>query len=248
MEPALRSSAKPASLPAFLNQRLNTYVVAATAAGVSALAMAQGAEAQIVFTPANKTINTGQRMLIDLNHDGVPDVVIREGQCSASVYFPGNSLQAVPQAGGGVERIYPGLAAALSDGSEIGGRKFFNSRAGVMATFSNYGVYYFGSWVDYESQAKYLGIKFSSAGEIHYGWARLTVLPANKDIFATLSGYAYETRANTPIRAGDRGTQGDEASSEVIEGTEPAERFPRTLGHLARGAPALPLPLCGRTQ
>jgi len=80
MEPALRSSAKPASLPAFLNQRLNTYVVAATAAGVSALAMAQGAEAQIVFTPANRTINTGQKMLIDLNHDGVPDVVIREGQ------------------------------------------------------------------------------------------------------------------------------------------------------------------------
>lgn len=246
MEQALRSSAKPASLPAFLNHRLSTYVVAATAAGVSALAMAQSAEAQIVFTPANKTINTGEKLLIDLNHDGVAEVVIREGQCSRSVYFPGNSLQAVPQAGGGVERIYPGLAAALSAGSEISGRNFFNSRAGVMATFTNYGVYYFGSWVDYESQAKYLGIKFSSAGEIHYGWARLTVLPGNKDIVGTLSGYAYETRANTPIRAGDRGTQGGEASSEIIDGAERADRFPRTLGRLARGA--APLPRCGWTQ
>lgn len=246
MEQALRSSAKPASIPASLNQRLNTYVIAATAAGVSALAMAQRAEAQIVFTPANKTINTGEKLPIDLNHDGVTDIVIREGPCSRSVYFPGNSLQAVPQAGGGVERIYPGLAAALSAGSEIGGRKFFNSRAGVMATFTNYGVYYFGSWVDYESQAKYLGIKFSSAGEIHYGWARLTVLPDNKDIIATLSGYAYETRANTPIRAGDRGTQGGEASSEVIDRAERAERSPRMLGRLARGA--APLPRCGWTQ
>jgi len=89
MKTALRSSAKPASLPAFLNQRLNTYVVAATAAGVSALAMAQSAEAQIVFTPTNKTINTGEKLMIDLNHDGVADLLIREGQCSVSVYFPG---------------------------------------------------------------------------------------------------------------------------------------------------------------
>jgi len=246
MEQALRSSAKPARLSAFLNQRLNTYVVAATAASVSALAMAQGAEAQIVFTPANKTINTGEKLLIDLNHDGIPDVVVREGQCSVSVYFPGNSLQAVPQAGGGVERIYPGLAAALSAGSEISGRNFFNSRGAVMATFTNYGVYYFGSWVDYESQAKYLGIKFSSAGEVHYGWARLTVLPATKDIIATLSGYAYETRANTPIRAGDRGTQVGGADSEINDGAEGPVKFPRTLGRLARGA--APLPRCGWTQ
>ena len=246
MEQTLRSLTKPAPLPSPLNQRLNTYAVAAIATGVSALAMAQGAEAQIVFTPADKTVNTGDKLLIDLNHDGVADVVIREGQCSRSVYFPGNSLQAVPQPGGGVERIYPGLVAALSSGSEIGGRKLFNSRAGVMATFTNYGVYYFGSWVEYEPHAKYLGIKFSSAGEIHYGWARLTVLPANKDIAATLSGYAYETQANTPIRAGDRGTRGVEASSEVIDDAELAERFPRTLGRLARGV--APLPRCGWTQ
>src|SRR5579872_5497323 len=109
MEQAVRSSAKSTSLAASLNQRLNTYVVAATAAGVSALAMAQGAEAQIVFTPANKTINTGEKLMIDLNHDGVADVVIREAKCSRSVYFPGNSLQAVPQLGGGVERIYRGV-------------------------------------------------------------------------------------------------------------------------------------------
>ena len=142
----------------------------------------------------------------------------------------------MPQAGGGVERIYPGLAAALSAGSEISGRKLFNSRAGVMATFTNYGVYYFGSWVDYESRVKYLGIKFTSAAEIHYGWARLTVLPGNKDIIATLTGYAYETRADIAIRAGDRGTQGDEASNEVSDGAEREKRFPRTLGRLARGA------------
>jgi hypothetical protein len=115
-----------------------------------------------------------------------------------------------------------------------------------MATATNYGVYYFGSWVDDRAQAKFLGIKFSSAGEIHYGWARLTVVTGYKDIVATLSGYAYETRANTPIRAGDRGTQGNESSSEFIVEAERAERSPQTLGRLARGAAELPR--CGWTQ
>jgi len=46
------------------------------------------------------------------------------------------------------------------------------------------------------------------AGRTHYGWARLTVRGnPNSKIFATLTGYAYETVPNTnqSSRAGRKG-------------------------------------------
>jgi hypothetical protein len=118
-----------------------------------------------------------------------------------------------------------------------------------MATFTNYGVYYFGSWVSYENAVRYLGIRFRSAGETHYGWARLTVSPANKDIIANLTGYAYEAQPNTPIHAGDTGRNGAERNDaerneETFSSSEPLPRPLRTLGNLAAGAP--PLSRCAK--
>ena len=58
-------------LGANLDKNLMSYAVAAGAAGVGLLALAQPAEAKIVFTPAHKSI--GVSTLIDLNHDGIND-------------------------------------------------------------------------------------------------------------------------------------------------------------------------------
>jgi len=78
---------------------------------------------------------------------------------------------------------------------------------------------------------RYLGLRFSIKGKIHYGWARLNVKVAEGsdfDITATLTGYAYETIPNKPIVAGKiKGT-------DVIEAVEPA-----SLGHLAQGSAEL---------
>jgi hypothetical protein len=64
------------SLSSALEKSLSAYASAAVAAGVSLLAMANPAEAKIIYTPANTTIpvnNTGAALVLDLNHDGVAD-------------------------------------------------------------------------------------------------------------------------------------------------------------------------------
>jgi len=51
-------------------------------------------------------------------------------------------------------------------------------------------------------RTRYLGLEFLINGEVHFGWARLTVTCKDLRVLATLSGYAYETVPNTPIIAG----------------------------------------------
>lgn len=48
----------------------------------------------------------------------------------------------------------------------------------------------------------YLGVRFRAADGLHYGWVRVR-LPG------VVVDWAYESRPNTPIRAGDIGTSGD---------------------------------------
>ena len=66
---------RPATnLAANINQRLLGYATAATAAGVGVLALAQPAEAKIVYTPVNIPITlNGPAVQVDLNHDGIID-------------------------------------------------------------------------------------------------------------------------------------------------------------------------------
>ena len=239
MSPSTAESRTAVKLPQSVQRNLSAYAHAAGAAGVSVLALAQPAEAQIIYTPTNKTISSGEKLLIDFNRDGIVDVIVREGRCSWETYFPGNSLQAEPQhVGGGIQRHYRGIAAALSPDSKIGPRANFNYHAAVMATFTNYGVYYFGSWAF--APTSYLGIKFPINGETHYGWARLTVTPTDQNIIATLSGYAYETQPDTPIHAGDTGKNDAYHSDDTLSMSESAAKPARTLGALAGGAPSLP--------
>jgi len=54
-------------------KHVNAYGLAAGAAGVSLMALAQPAEAEIIFTPADSTIPFNKLVTIDLNHDGNPD-------------------------------------------------------------------------------------------------------------------------------------------------------------------------------
>ncbi|HEY4904037.1 MAG TPA: hypothetical protein VIH89_11235 [Candidatus Sulfotelmatobacter sp.] len=57
-----------------LNQRLATYVTAASAAGVAMLAVAPSAEAKIVYTPANQRLVIHDSVPLDINGDGIPDI------------------------------------------------------------------------------------------------------------------------------------------------------------------------------
>jgi hypothetical protein len=67
------------NLPDSLHQQLNLYALAAGAAGVSLLALAQPSEAKIVYTPANVTLSPQNGIVrhhLDLNHDGTTDFTL----------------------------------------------------------------------------------------------------------------------------------------------------------------------------
>jgi Secretion system C-terminal sorting domain len=70
------------------------------------------------------------------------------------------------------------------NGSGVGSLAFINSAAGV-----------FGYWVNQTD--KYLGVKFKISGVVHYGWVKMSISADSKT--ATITSYAYETSADTPI-------------------------------------------------
>jgi hypothetical protein len=94
---------------------------------------------------------------------------------------------------------------------------------------------------------RYLGLKFVINGKVHYGWARLNVTfgtgssPANVPVFATLTGYAYETIPGKAIIAGNiiaGATKGADDVEPTASLNTPTPE-PNTLGMLALGAPGL---------
>lgn len=103
-----------------------------------------------------------------------------------------------------------------------------------MAIAGAYGTltWFRGPWA--KASNKYLGLKFLINGEVHYGWARVTVMYT----YSTLTGYAYETTANQPISAGkESGTDAVAAAhpDQLLETVSPMA----TLGMMARGADGL---------
>src|ERR1022692_4014441 len=88
----------PSKLKPTLDNHLMAYVAAASAAGVTTLALAQSAAAKIVYTPAN--IDVGSSYALDLNHDGIADFTLRtaifdsgHGQLLSLLFdVPGNAV------------------------------------------------------------------------------------------------------------------------------------------------------------
>jgi hypothetical protein len=218
-------------LPSSLNRQLQTYGLAATAAGVSMLA-ATPVAAQVIYTPAHISIGTSGYAL-DLNHDGISDFTfnifaIDESQGIIEIV---NLRLDVPGNGVRPEGQLAGDAAALPLGARIGPLKSFTSTlstyGGVFmlahGSFSHTGVkssFYDGPWA--KQTNKFLGLKFLIGDRFHYGWARLTTEPLAEIV---LTGYAYESDPGHRILAGQ--ISGNDAQPEFIE--------PITLGTLARG-------------
>jgi hypothetical protein len=255
-----RTSAK---LSESVRKQLNTYALAASAAGVSALALVGPAEAKIVYTPANIQI-IGKPLPIDLNHDGVVDFFLFHYGFHTST--GGNALLAclnpffnetrtvcVSSSLGKnalnafrvVESNGAEWGAAVKPGAKIVGGEQFRS-----GHYANLGQVAFptytqkprwgGPWVDGGAGVKnrYLGVKFQINGRFHFGWARLTVKTQGTEFTATLTGYAYETIAGKGIIAGQ--TKG---TDDVAEGPDAALTVPTpqppSLAALALGAPGL---------
>jgi hypothetical protein len=214
-----------------VQHNLTAYTLAAGATGVGLLATLPTAAAQIVYTPATAGIGLGQKIRIDFNHDGLTDLIISEVRYE-SRGNSGNSLKALPHSGGGVKQGYgEEFAQALSRGARIGPTGFFLPKKAIIE--QTYSIYYQGSWLN--QGVHYLGVRFPINGQMHYGWVRLEV---TWGIDGEMDGFAYETRPDTPINAGQTGSE-QEAQSASEGSLEPRPVAEMSLGALALGTQGL---------
>lgn len=220
-----------------LHQHLHIYALAAGAAGVSMLALAQAGEAEIIYTPAD-TCGTGG---LDLTGDGTVDFKFWYGARTYSNFI----RLGAAYTGNGVVGTY--YASPLPAGAQIGPSANFISYARIARGF-RYGTQgrksfqwaCYGPWKDVRKG--YLGLKFMIDGGIHYGWARLNETCHKGLNSIKLTGCAYETIPNKGIVAGQKkGALEDESWTEPDQSIPPNTPVstPATLGMLAKGAPAL---------
>jgi len=215
------------------------YALAASAAGVGVLALAQPAEAKIIYTPADESI--GPITYLDLNHDGINDFKFTTHTARNTTHPCLSGSAAMAVYGSRLANKISGesvFASALPSGAYIGpagefrGEKMASVAGGC--TTGNGGASWYGRSGFWAGPAgggiehRYVGLKFGIKGKIHFGWARLNVTTSGLTIKATLTGYAYETIPNKRIIAGK------------TEGTDVITVQPASLGRLAQGSAALP--------
>ena len=237
-----RTSRKPSILSDSLHRQLNSYALAASAAGVGVLALAQPAEAKIIYTPAHRYVPLNRPLNIDLNRDGVADLWISRSSwvstTSQGSHVSGTFLGA---GGDGMAGYHPTtqpsafVLSALHAGQRISsGLQFYvrGDMAGRVHFMGGSGRCS-GDWNNVKN--RYLGLRFyyEFNRRVHYGWARLSEScdlhgKRGKALETLLTGYAYETIPNKPIIAGK------------THGKDVVTVQPASLGHLARGAAAIP--------
>ncbi len=223
-----RLLAKP--LNSGIEKKLIAYAAAAGAAGVTLLA-AQPADASIVYTAINQTVNNS--LPVDLNNDGIADLTLWSINIAYSwVQF----------ASAGANRILaaPNLssASALVWGAKIGKIGAFQYSYGRFGRANIHSGCVDSNGIWHGKKNHYLGVQFSVAGQTHYGWIRMTVGNICSGGRIQVTGYAYETIVNKPIFAG---YTHEPIVADALEPTElgtPA-RQPASLGLLALGKDGL---------
>lgn len=216
-----------------LEQRSKAYGIAAGAAGVGLLALAQSAKAEIVYTPAHIKFMTSSNRWIDLNHDGINDFRIEDAadRGLGSTTFVG----AVGMHRGDGVLVYQsrGDALPLPLGASIGPSNRFSHSATMAIAYKGSGG---GTW----GKNRYLGLQFDLSGQKHYGWAELSVV-LNKQgtLTVEIEGYAYETIANKTIMAGETTERDNDAEQRTPTSLRIPAPVPATLGLLALGSPGL---------
>ena len=245
---------KSRKVSASIHAQLNMYALAASAAGVGVLALAQPSAAKVVYTAARQVIGANGVYNLDLNQDGTVDFLIQ--QWNYGNWASNNQLLADAAVGNGVlgKRNF---ASALLAGASIGPNQQFiagGTNGEVMLSITHFTTggtsFVHGSWANVRN--RYLGLQFKIGGEIHYGWARLSVQRQAFHFTATLSGYAYETIPNTAIKAGQTSdnnadsserpnlpASGTPAATASVDNSSETRRY-RSLGDLALGAQSVP--------
>ena len=229
------------------SKNLATYMAAASAAGVSLLALKQSAEAKVIYTPAYLSFNGN--IYLDLNRDGIFDVGLEAyGFCESmeigSLCGRSNRIHKSSYQLG--KFLGPsGSTPALFAGQAISPTAQFNAEAVIASDWYRFfsgtssPPKWFGAFANGGKgvRNRYIAFKFFVGSEPHFGWLRVSVQiknPKERGYNAFVTGYAWETEANKGLVAGQ--TTGAEIMPADIG---PNVRPPASLGMLARGAQAL---------
>ncbi len=228
-----------------INPKLEKNLLAYTAvgaAGVALAAIAQPAEAKVVYNPSTINIPCCSPVQLDINGDGVADFAV--SFTAGFVGFRTSNLVVKPLVTGNAVRcqgfscdsVAPGFFGVPVGGP---GEKFathgYDGGGVFMAAFVNYGkTYFFGPWAGLTN--RYVGLKFVIGSTTHYGWARMTVNNWWLGGTVSINGYAYETTPNTKIVEGH--ISGPAKRSDVGQDERVAPQ-PPSLGLLAMGADGL---------
>ncbi len=247
----MSDSAKKASSNS-LDRQVGLYCVAAAVAGVSMLALAEPAQAEVVVTKKTIPIPLAtdgmlQPVKISMANNGINNFVF--SMYTAGTYrhllIGGSALSDQLVAVGGFD-VY---AAALRRGARIGpsnptsGSFYYFGIGEISNSFSN-SKFFQGSWGG-NPRNRYLGVRFPINGQMHYGWIRLTVTtnpkPHTPFMSATITGYAYETVPNKAILAGTAESPSASPSAGAQLPKTLRNQVGPSLGMLACGSEALPL-------
>jgi hypothetical protein len=197
-----------------LNQRLEkkliAYALAASAAGVSVLACLPRAEAEVVYTNTWVPLFPASLVSIDLNQDGIVDFVISNVFHEPSTSSFSSNMMVLPEAPGNAVWGAKSYASALSSRVSVGSDGQFQAGHSLMGNefwiANNFSIS-----IDYRHRGpwgqttnRYLGVQFRIQGEVHYGWVRVDTAATGEGWFGAISGFAYESVANTPILTGQK--------------------------------------------
>jgi hypothetical protein len=226
-----------------IEKRLLSYAVAATAAGVGTMACSLPAGAKVVSTSTFVQIPPNIMVNLDLNGDGIPDFQFSNNNNSSgsSSVLRGN-LKVLPQNQGNAIWGASAYASALGPGVVVGSNGAFQQGHEFMAHathFCHSSCLYRSGGPWKEATRLYLGFQFTILGQMHYGWARVSVAATDGGVYAAVTGYAYETVPNVSIVTGQ--TTGNlkktqDASKRSSASLGPSASQPASLGLLARGS------------
>lgn len=174
------------------------------------------ASATIVYTPVNTTLTGSGHIKIDLNHDGIKDFDIQGAAAGLYCGTGGGGVHGVvtitPTTGDG--EIASGTnATPLVSGISVGPNGAFSNSGSLMTNFllgrGCGSMYLYGNWCHRSAAyrcagAGYLGLRFLINGQVHYGWAYVTVTGGllGPALSVTVKSFAYETIAGRGITTG----------------------------------------------
>jgi hypothetical protein len=233
-----------------LDHRMKLYSLAAAAASVSTLALAQPAEAKVIITNKNIPIPVCFYphfcpVSVDLNNDGITDLEFQIGTnfgASGGIsYLSVKAIAGNQVVGQGGTHNNRGYVSALMRSAKIGPSAHFQGKAGEFYLMEEEGCSQgscgppIGKWGGNHPN-RFVGVKFKINGATHYGWVRVTVTTSTERYYVsgTITEYGYETIANKLVLAGlpSKNVRDDEASE---------SNAGPSLGALALGANGLVL-------